>query len=88
MRAGTKVIVQPNLLSSTHPGIRFDSSQGAAAALSAPKGASGEVLRTSDDGRECLVELYWNAAPRAAPGAGHTWRVWVKREWFGQLFLL
>lgn len=26
------------------------------------------------------------AALAAAPGAGHVWRIWVKRVFFGQLF--
>ena len=86
MRVGTKAVVQPNPLYSRHPGLRFDADQVAAAPF-APKGASGEVVRVSADGAECLVELYWNESPRAAPGRGHAWRVWVKREWFGQLFV-
>jgi len=86
MRPGTKVLVQPQRLFANHPGIRFDSSQ-ATAVLFAPRGASGEVLRVSDDRSECLVELHWNDSGRAAPGAGHAWRIWVKREWFGQLLV-
>ena len=82
MKAGQKVAVQPLQIASKHPGIRFDRAQGAAMLL-APRGASGQVLQVAPDGKECLVELYWNDSGR--PGAGHTWRIWVKREWFGQL---
>lgn len=83
MKVGSKVKVCANPLLAKHPGIRFDGTQGAAA-VSAPKGTSGEVRQLSDDKNECLVELYWNETGR--PGAGHTWRIWVKRSWFGNLF--
>ena len=87
MKAGQKVKVQPERLFAKHPGIRFDSSQVATSAY-APRGASGEVLQVSPDGKEALVELYWNPNARAAPGTGENWRIWVKREWFGQLLAL
>jgi hypothetical protein len=85
MRPGHKAVVQPIRLYSNHPGIRFDKRQGSAAAQSAPRGASGQVLQVSNDGNEFLVELYWNGSSAAA--AGHVWYIWVKREWFGQLLV-
>jgi hypothetical protein len=83
MLPGQAVSVQQEKLLSVHPGIRFDVSQGSAA-MFAPRGARGHVARLSDDGMEALVELYWGAA---APGDGNVWKIWVKREWFGQLFV-
>jgi len=84
MIIGQKVKVVLNQLN--HIGIRFDGSQGIAAAVYAPRGASGEVKEVSPDRSEALVELYWSEAPQAAPGTGHVWRIWVKRVFFGQLF--
>jgi hypothetical protein len=69
-----------------HVGIRFDPTQGAAAIQSARKGASGEVKQLSPDKQEILVELYWNDSPRALPGTGHVLRIWVNRDFFGQIF--
>jgi hypothetical protein len=83
---GRKVSVALQQLPRAHTGIRFDESQGSAAVSSAPRGATGEVKALSPDRSEALVELYWNFAPRAAPGTGHVWRIWVKRVFFGQLF--
>jgi len=82
MQPGQRVAVQPEKLFAKHPGLRFDNSQGPIT-IFAPRGAEGQVLRISDDRMEALVELYWN--PNGRPGAGDSWRVWVKREWFGQL---
>jgi len=82
MQPGQKVSVQPEKLFARHPGLRFDASQGAVAALFAPRGAEGHVIRLSDMGMEALIELYWNANPRSAPGAGNIWRIWVRREWW------
>ncbi|MBK6356484.1 MAG: hypothetical protein IPF44_07080 [Betaproteobacteria bacterium] len=86
MMVGQKVKVSLPQLPRNHIGIRFDDSQGAAAAVSAPRGASGEVLNLSPDRSEALIELYWSGATRAAPGSGQVWRIWVKRVFFGQLF--
>jgi hypothetical protein len=86
MKVGQTVKVAVMQLSSRHPGIRFDDTQGSAALQTAPKGASGQVMALSPDRGEALVELYWTFAPNAAPGSGHVWRIWVKRVFFGQLF--
>ena len=85
MVVGQKIKVALAQLPRNHVGIRFDSSQGAAA-VSAPKGASGEVKELSPDRSEALIELYWSNTSRAAPGMGHFWRIWVKRVFFGQVF--
>ena len=45
MMVGQKVKVSLPQLPRNHIGIRFDDSQGAAAAVSAPRGASGQVWR-------------------------------------------
>jgi hypothetical protein len=86
MLVGKKVRVALNQLPANHIGIRFDQRQGGAAPAFAPKGASGEVVELSSDGNEALIELYWSNVPRAAPGSGYIWRIWVKRVFFGQLF--
>ena len=84
MIPGKKVKVALPKLFSTHQGIRFDSSQGAAAVAFAPRGASGEVKQLSPDKQEALIELYWSEG--RGRGHGHVWRIWVKRVFFGQLF--
>jgi hypothetical protein len=85
MIPGKKIKVTLPQFPAIHPGIRFDKSQVACSA-NAPKGTSGEVLRVSGDLPECLVERYWNHNAVSAPGSGEMWKIWVKREWFGQLF--
>lgn len=85
MMIGRKAKVSIPVLSHRHIGIRFDHSQGAAY-VDAPRGASGEVIALSPDRNEEFIELYWCSSPKAAPGAGNTWRIWVKRVFFGQLF--
>ena len=84
MKRGQKVTVQPQQLFGTHAAIRFEAGHGPRS-ISAPRGASGEVIDVSADGREALVELYWNSS--GLPGAGEQWRFWIKREFFGQLLL-
>lgn len=86
MVVGQKVKAALVQLPRNHVGIRFDGSQGAAAAVSAPNGAAGQVKELNPDRSEASVELYWSNTPRAAPGTGHVWGIWVKRVFFGQVF--
>lgn len=84
IRIGEKVKVRIQELPSKHMSIRFDSNHPAISTF-APKGASGQVLEISANGKEVLVELYWNAHGLAVPGGGETWRIWVKTDVFGHL---
>ncbi len=81
---GTRVTVTADPLPSRHSGLKFDERQGAAAALAAPKGATGKVVQISDDGEQFLIELSWNMP--AVPGTNTKWWVWVQRQWLGRLF--
>ena len=82
IRAGKKVELRIDLLTK-HQGVRFDKNTTAAPAR-IPKGATGTIVKV--ESAEIQIELYSN--PSHIPGAGDTYRLWVKRPFFGILLLL
>ncbi len=75
MLTGKKVKLSTTLRMN-HPAVRIDESQSVAPTM-IPAGTEGTVLINATS--EILVELYQT-------GAGHSDKVWIRREFFGQFF--